>query len=426
MNIYKDTINILEKIDKINVKVDNSSSLSTLYTKSIHIIKYILNNINIQDIHYHTINKHNINNITLHLLKNCIKLPNDTQLYNFIVSLKNGSLTKDEINVFTNRYSDKISSFVEYLLKKNKSEKLSYLIHKYSTLIISKFVPIDIQTNILKLTKYITFSVHIDNNILYFKIFYENQIDNKELLLIIINALFTIYIYDKHDITIYITIFLTNNKKKFPKTYNFLGSLEINSGLTSFEKKNHICIFRKEELHKLIIHEMIHALELDMNIFMNPNIQFLEDKLIKKFNINVNQLKLNESYTESCTLIIHSLIVSVLSFISIDKVIKNEIKFSITQCSNILYFFNISPNVFRKKNIDLSNWNEKTAVLSYYFFKLVNIYNIEEFITLYMFNFNMDMSNYIYFLENNIKKIEFLENNIHLNHSLKMILYKLV
>ena len=99
-------------------------------------------------------------------------------------------------------------------------------------------------------------------------------------------------------INVNIEIYDTPFKKKLPciDCNKKLSSININSGL-SYE--NNIIIYRKEELLKVLIHEMIHILDIDIKYENNNNKKKILNKLC------INNLLINESYVESWANIIN-------------------------------------------------------------------------------------------------------------------------
>ena len=63
--------------------------------------------------------------------------------------------------------------------------------------------------------------------------------------------------------------------------YDIIGINSVNSGFTTFNTEPYISIFREEESDKVLIHELIHYLELDLN----SHDQMFSD-FYKYFNIN--------------------------------------------------------------------------------------------------------------------------------------------
>jgi hypothetical protein len=98
-------------------------------------------------------------------------------------------------------------------------------------------------------------------------------------------------------------ILMTPFKKQLPfnPTNRLLGANEINSGSRYI---NNINIWRREELNKLIIHESIHQAEVDFNYDIGFN-SFLVDNMAIDPN---NEIRLYESYTETCAVLINLMV----------------------------------------------------------------------------------------------------------------------
>ena len=425
----------IDILDNTTFNIDYNKDFSTLYslrTTSIPIIRTILDKMKISDVEHFTIKHTNIDNITLYVLKHSIKKSRNSEISHFIDRLKRGDIDSNQINEFINFNNDLLEGFIQSLVNRTQIEEIKYLIDVYSDLVVSKFIPIDIQTYIIKYLKnYITFSVILDTNTIHFTLFYRDRLDNKKLSILILKAFYTIQLYNKKNQTIHILLFLTPHKKHFP-TYTFLGPNEINSGLTSFSVENSICIYREEEIDKLIIHEMIHALDIDSMIYRHSRVDKIEKDIKSHFNIsNTNKINIHESFTETSAFIINSLINSILLDIKIDNILDYEIKFGIVQCSNIVAFYKQDPQCFfndiecpyRPSN---DNWIEKTSVLSYYFLKLANVQDIEFFIDRFMFNRNIDLEEYYANIKRNYKRIVFLKDPPDMDNSLRMTLHHLI
>ena len=61
-------------------------------------------------------------------------------------------------------------------------------------------------------------------------------------------------------------VWLSNKKKDLPplRDIKYIGSKEVNSGCTSFSTEgNKVSVWRKEEFPKVLVHELIHSLELE-------------------------------------------------------------------------------------------------------------------------------------------------------------------
>ena len=70
----------------------------------------------------------------------------------------------------------------------------------------------------------------------------------------------------KNDKPLHINLMLTDEKKKLDFNKNEIGPNEVNSGSTTYYNLNDngvITIWRNEELEKVLIHELLHALHTD-------------------------------------------------------------------------------------------------------------------------------------------------------------------
>ena len=262
-------------------------------------------------------------------------------------------------------------------------------------------------------------------NIIINLAYYCCKLIDKELLKTIIKRIiFTMditNIYKNVNIDIYDTPF----KKHLPceDCGKKLTSININSGLSY---NNNIIIYRKEELLKVLIHEMIHILDIDIKYENDDNKKIILNKLC------VNSLLINESYVETwanilniyLTLIENNGVVTTKEYI--ESFIKEK-KFSIKQCCKIIMYFklDLSNNSCKNKIYD------KTNILSYILLKTYNLIYINKFLKKYKgvdtiivkkYNY-LDYINYldkimnykINIFEKNIEKIKETKYNLNMN-----------
>ena len=86
----------------------------------------------------------------------------------------------------------------------------------------------------------------------------------------LINKIIKVKKFIKNDRPLYINLFLTNIRKKIDFNKNEIGPNEVNSGCTTHflnkkDENGHIFIWRKEELDKVLIHELLHSFKLDFD-----------------------------------------------------------------------------------------------------------------------------------------------------------------
>ena len=120
-----------------------------------------------------------------------------------------------------------------------------------------------------------------------------------------------------------------------------IGSKHVNSGVTFMNAEgDHIQIWRKEELVKVLIHELLHHLRIDENIYNSSDINH---KLYKKICYqNYQFISANEIYVELYSLIINLLLYLIENSLEFTKLFKEmiseEIEHSLEQTVKILKY----------------------------------------------------------------------------------------
>lgn len=233
----------------------------------------------------------------------------------------------------------------------------------------------------------------------------------------------------------HVIYFETHEKKKFPKKNIALGPNEVNSGLTfvDLHKNGNIILYRKEELLKVLIHELIHSNLIDEKIiFSNQNKQFSD-----LFCVNYRIL-LNEAFTESFATIINLFYIHIINKLKksdLDRMFMMEMKYSIYICSKIMKYYNIKniSDVVKNNDICINKFPQQTNVFAYYILKNIlltkhmDFSNILNKYTIHYKIKNEDGVNMIIKLI--IANIYILDNNIiyhnDKNNSLRLCFYDL-
>jgi hypothetical protein len=292
---------------------------------------------------------------------------------------------------------------------------------------------------------------YILNNLKYnYKLSYENNIiiyysKKKIINMRLIQHMFQIIIilkniFNRNNINQTIIYFETNKKKKFPSKYKILGPNEINTGLTllDLKKNGNIILFRKEEILKVLIHELIHSNLIDEKfIFSNEN-TYLNKILCSNYNI-----VLNEAFTETLATILNIYYIHIVKKLGkgeLNKMLKNEIKYSNLISSKIFKYYNIEKiDDILIKNKCSNIFSQNTNVFSYYILKNILLNNHIRFGEILDNNSNyykiktstcifqmIDLINNSLSLYNNNDLNNDLNNNIELNNnSLRLCLYEL-
>lgn len=219
--------------------------------------------------------------------------------------------------------------------------------------------------------------------------------------------------------------YLTDNKKEIKlKNKNekyVLSKNEVNSGFCSNDMFNsNITIYRVEEVIKVTIHELIHAMNYDYRNDSNKIIEMYK----KRYNINSEEIRTYEAYTEFWANLINCYLISKRSkrsnyevFITLISLEKN---FAILQSEKVFHITKLTS-----EKIDI---NQKTNVLAYYiirseFYQKLNL--ILKFCSLHNINYvKMEkIDKWYLFLKENIPKVE--KNNRRFNNmNKKKLIYK--
>jgi hypothetical protein len=185
-----------------------------------------------------------------------------------------------------------------------------------------------------------------------------------------------------------VSIFPTKFKKtinKLSKKLKPLGTNNVNSGLTFYSLNNSdngtIIIWRLEELKKVIIHEIFHAIYVDLGLILN------EDVFSKYMKINFKLDKfigVNESYVETiaCVFnIIFNIIENRLPYTSIKKFIEIELYYCITKAAQILHYYNFS-NLEELIVTNYKKFTQNSNVFSYYILKTLILYQFDKIVNI--------------------------------------------
>lgn len=389
---------------------------------------------------------------------------------NFFSKIKIKNKNKINKNIFQNIYNDLIeandftlNNFQNYIYTNNGKN-----INANSTLFNSIPEPIlshiksDINLNLYNFISY-NFNLFSRNIIITFAIKnFSNK--NKKINInkynkyVFLMSLW-LYIASKYSTTIcnndlHINIYLTNDTKKLPQNNStiILNQEHVNTAFTI--QCNEIIIFREEEWFKVFIHETIHNYNLDFS-YMNQDM--CNEKIKKIYNIK-SKINLYEAYTEFFARIINLFIISYINtnnfnnFTKLfEKIMDNEIKFSIFQMIKVLKHMNLEYDdfIFNKKK-SYEKYKEKTNVFSYFivcaimmnsysdflewfYLNNINIYNFKKNQNKISMFCNLIKNKYddelffqnVHTLQNIFLKIKKSEKNIEILNNLQMTLYKI-
>jgi len=273
----------------------------------------------------------------------------------------------------------------------------------------------------------------IKTDIFNLKIYYEFQLYTEDIIKIynninvIIKWISNLTKSNKRYLNIY--IILSPIKKYINHNDKILSPYNVNSGVSS-TKDDILCVWRYEDIYKVLIHELIHYYDLDIKYDKRLN-----EILNVKLGQNNYPVLINESITELLALFYHTIFITyhinyynLLS--SFKKLLLYEIMFSWLQLYKISKHYNITSfNDYYKSN----QFNQTSNVFSYYILKCFYTFNIFDNITNLILTCSVDQCNYIIQYTNIINNSNFVKyyndlinSNIDINdQNIKLILYDL-
>lgn len=291
-----------------------------------------------------------------------------------------------------------------------KNLKINNLVDKfYGVLSLdSNFISTRILRNILNnLNKCIRFK----NEKREITIYYDNK---KDVKIKVIDSILNFFDYFTGKENVYnLIIYLSDEPKRLNNNLEYIGPDNVNSGYSIHG--HHVCIWRKEELEKVLFHEMVHQLNLHM-----INYQYLFNDFFKKINLDSKFLNSNEAYTEVLGIfLLYSWKYHYFKFSKLykfedflTKCLNIQLAWSYYQMAKILKFFKCFKkydDIFDKSINCLIK--ERSNIIAYYFLKTYFLKRIDKL-------FNFMSSDNVFISLSEVKKFK---NNLDLKDGTNII-----
>lgn len=181
-------------------------------------------------------------------------------------------------------------------------------------------------------------------------------------------------------------IWLSNKKKNLPvgREVKYIGAKEVNSGCNTFSSKgNRVSIWRKEELPKVLIHELVHSLSLEKHHDYGEIVAFI----YKHFDIKMdNNFNVFECYVELMAEIINIMLIGKGD--NFNRLFNLEAHHCLFQVGKILNYFGYSSwdEFYRDggwiENSKSGKYIQKSNVFSYFIFRSLIMFNMDDFMEL--------------------------------------------
>ena len=285
--------------------------------------------------------------------------------------------------------------------------------------------------------KYISPQLHTKVNQLYFYHFHSAYVydripitldifhkgESKKTILTIFHVInFMIYycksLKNTQIDSLTIKLVMSPYKKTLPKMNTAITAHNVNSGFTSRNYGNNnssIVIYRKEEIVKVLIHELLHAFDIDSKISSKPyENDLLKLYSFKEVNDGLDHINVNESFTDTYACLLNIALVALQSnknvkyFLEMVHLEQNHI---VSVAEKIMSHIGLNiqnGNTILKMQPKKFEYMETTHVISYYILKALNFKNVNGFLS-YLIENNYQIGriatyvDYIYKLSKNIK-----------------------
>lgn len=219
------------------------------------------------------------------------------KILQFLNDLTSNKMTEHDIIEWFNFNGQKLArSIYIYILEGKFPEEINNML-AISPEIYGEFTSLDIQKDIeLNLLYGKKYEYECGDIILNLKIHSpQNQHGVKHNLLE--RIFFLHYLHQKSEINL--TLWLSSKKKElnYQRLDRYIGPKEINSGCTTFRGSHRsVSVWRKEELEKVLLHELFHSLDLEDKM----NTVEIENFIYSHFDIkrDLNKLTVFENYVE--------------------------------------------------------------------------------------------------------------------------------
>lgn len=228
----------------------------------------------------------------------------------FLNKIEKQSIPEDKVIEWINYDGTKLARIIYIMLLQNRlpQEISKFLGHDNE--IYGQFTSLDIQKDIelnLPNSKKMVYQIgNLKINLTVYS-YSPNYTPSSNLIKRI--AFLPIWLQSE-EITITLWLSKKNKVLDFKRHQRYIGPKEINSGCTTFIGPNKVSIWRREEVGKVILHEVFHSLDLEQR----HNLGEIEQWIYQHFDIRKNnQFTFFESMVESMADIINTFLFLIFS-----------------------------------------------------------------------------------------------------------------
>lgn len=280
-------------------------------------------------------------------------------------------LGKSDINSLLK--SKTVKSLYESLYSEYKNSKIRLIMNTMNypaSDFIAKSIKkkLDVRKNVMTLSWTTTGRSRVRNTL---HIYLDSDSEPNTKLLVEAISYITSFSDMNRKITIHLC--LLSDKKVLKKNSQRLTNLNANSGSNHFtDTESEICIFRKEECIKVIIHEILHGLRCSAL----GSHSAITERLCQKYKLESEDILIDESYTETWAKILNCYFISTLTNSSTKyqhfcTMLAIETEFALYQANKVKAFVKLTKD----KNLD-----RDTNITAYYLVVGEIFSNLESFL----------------------------------------------
>lgn len=290
----------------------------------------------------------------------------------------------DRTSSCSNTLKQMLKNLFKGKINKYDSNRLELNKELYTNQFVSYDTLIFIEVNDLLVVK-------INDKLINLIMYFDKSESKKDILVTIQNVLRIIYFYNNLNIefgegpvnNFNLKIIVSTNKKCFSQDPTIVRAVtpeNINSG--SSIRNEVVTVWRKEELEKVLMHELQHFMDFDFYVF-HKKYKKAENYILSVFHVDGTD-KTNESFNESLAGLINIIYQSVKYDKPIEKIYHYELTYLLLQISKFLLYFNndkfINCKCIFKNHPNHIIFKQTTSALSYHVIKSFIFFNINSFL----------------------------------------------
>jgi hypothetical protein len=161
-----------------------------------------------------------------------------------------------------------------------------------------------------------------------------------------------------------------------------LGRVDVNSAFTyacsqSHHRRNVICVFRAEELLKVLIHESVHLVGADVSHHLSV-LPSLDAHMARSFALRKDrEYRFEEAYTEFLATALQCMLLA-SNWTTFTKKMRVECLYAVQQADRVLRYHGLSfDTLIMSGHTFVGEYHEETSVFAYYVLKSILLWQYE-------------------------------------------------